>query len=98
MLQSDLSGECDIVRRADLIHCSASTFTFPPGNSSADVASAQRGPPLSVGQAGTRDEPCVYVYAKQSLYEIISCVWLFMWDEQRTRDVVFFPVEISLLS
>lgn len=56
VLQSDLSSECDIVRRADLIHCSASTFTLSPGNSgSADVASIQRGPPLSVGQIGMRD-------------------------------------------
>lgn len=87
VLQSDLSSECDIVRRADLIHCSASSFTFPPGNSSSsDVASAQRGSPLSVGQACIRDEPCVYVYAKQSVYEIMSRAWLFMWDEQRASD------------
>lgn len=87
MLQSDLSSECDIVRRADLIHRYASTFIFPPGNSgSTDVAGAQRGPPLSVGSAGTRDEPCVYVYAKQSVYEITSCVWLFMLDEERPCD------------
>lgn len=50
MLQSDLSSECDIVMRADLMHRSASTFTFSPGNSgSADVVSAQHGPSLSVG-------------------------------------------------
>lgn len=87
MLQSDLSSECDIVGRADLIHRSASAFTFSPGNSSsADVASAQRRPPLSVGYTGTRDESCVYVYAKQPVYEITSRVWLFMWDVQHTCD------------
>lgn len=66
----DLSRECDIVRRADLIHRSAYTFTFSPGNRSSD--DVVHGPPLSVGWTGTRAKPCVHVYAKQSLYQTQS--------------------------